>query len=433
MTDSYISNYGKLSILENNGIIVGYDKNTKKWLDINKNLEEIILLCQGRLTEEKIINKISKNHNISNHEIRKKVLPMIDSLEKDQIIIKQEKQEDKIIRVREYNFKFPLMSAFVEVTKKCNLKCSHCYNQSSNRQREEITRKDLSNFLKQADEMGVFNIFLTGGEPFVRKDFIDILYEINDQNMEIGILTNGTLLNKDYLRELSKIKPKFLAVSLESLDRHKYKEIRKIDNSPVIKNILEMKHQGINVKINNVLFNGLNDSYEGIKNLLLFLKENDFSNSDLAIDEFINIGRGKEFTKYIINDKSKVIENYRKASKKIFNEEAQHKVYYKDQNRTSFCGIGENMIYLTSNADISLCTILTDKRFVAGNIIEKSLKEIWEKSDKFHYFREMKHIKDSECEDCSKLSECAGGCKAKSKLLKGRFNIPDKWTCNFYV
>ena len=433
MVSSYISNYGALSMLENNDSIRGYDKRTKKWLNINKDLEEILLLCQGRLTIEEIINKISGNHNISEQKIRKKILSSINSLEKDQIIIKKEKQEDRTIRVRNYNFEFPLISAFIEITKKCNLNCSHCYNESSNREHEGLSRKDLSNFLEQVDKMGVFNIFLTGGEPFIRKDFMDILYEINDRKMEIGILTNGILLNKDSIKELSKIKPKFLAVSLESLNEEKYRIIRRVNNKKVIDNILKMKNQEINVKINTVLFNGLNDSYVDIKSLLLFLKEKGFNRNDLAIDEFLNIGRGKKFDKYVIKDKAKIIENYKRASREIFNEEASLETHYGNQNRTSFCGLGENILYLTSNADITLCTVLTDKKFMAGNIREKPLKEIWEKSDKFNYFRERKHIKNSECENCSKLSECAGGCKAKPMLLEGHFNMADKWACSFYA
>lgn len=432
MIGPYISNYGLLSILENNNSIIGYDKKTKRWLNINKDLEEILLLCQGRLTTGEIINKISRKHNLHEKNIRKKFLSVIDSLEKERIIIKKEKQRDKSIRIRNYNFEFPLISAFVEVTKKCNLECFHCYNESSNRKHEELSRRDLSRFLKQADKMGVFNIFLTGGEPFVRKDLIDILYEINDLNMEIGILTNGVLLNEDSIKKLSKIKPKFLAVSLESLNEEKYGIIRKISNKKVIGNILKMKDQGINVKINTVLFNGLNDSYADIKSLLLFLKENGFNRNDLAIDEFLNIGRGRKFDKYVIKDRTKIIENYKRASREIFNEEVFHETHYGNQNKTSFCGLGESILYLTSNADVTLCTVLTDKRFTAGNIREKPLKEIWEKSDKFNYFRERKHIKNSECENCSKLIECAGGCKAKPMLLEGHFNIADKWTCGFY-
>jgi len=162
MINSHLSNYGELSILENNNSIIGYDRKTKKWLSLNKDLEEILLLCQGRLTIGEITNKISENYNISEQKIRKKILSSIHSLEKNQIIIRKEKQEDRNIRVRNYNFGFPLISAFVEITKKCNLNCFHCYNESSNREKKGLFRKDLSDFLKQADKMGVFNIFLTG-------------------------------------------------------------------------------------------------------------------------------------------------------------------------------------------------------------------------------------------------------------------------------
>lgn len=432
MTDLYISNSGKLSILESKDSIIGYDQNSKIWLSMNKNLEEILLLCQGGSTLEQITKQISRDHPISEDEIMDNVLTSILSLKKDGLVFEREEKEDKPIRLREYKFEFPLISAFVEITKRCNLRCSHCYNESSRDQEDELPRADLSNFLNQADQMGVFSIFLTGGEPFVRRDFIDILYEIKERGMEMGILTNGTLLNKEIIKKLSELNPKFLAVSLESINPGKYWKIRGIDNSIVIKNIFEMREQRINVKINNVLFNGLNDSYEDIKELLIFLKKNGFNRRDIAFDEVLDIGRGKSLQDYLIQNKSSVVEDYRRASKDIFQEEVANKPTYGDSIRTSFCGLGESIIYLTSKADLALCTILTDERFKAGNIREKTLKEIWEKSDKFDYFRRKKHIKDSKCEDCSKLTECAGGCKAKSILLEGDFNKPDIWTCEFY-
>jgi len=432
MTDLYISNYGKLSILESKDSIISYDQNSKKWLSMNKNLEEILLLCQGGLTLEQIIKQISRDHLISEDEIMDKVLTPILSLKKDGLVFEREEKEDKPIRLKEYKFEFPLISAFVEITKRCNLKCSHCYNESSKDQEDELPRANLSNFLNQADQIGVFNIFLTGGEPFVRRDFIDILYEIKERGMETGILTNGTLLNKGIIKKLAELNPKFLAVSLESINPEKYWKIRGIDNSIVIKNILEMKEQRINVKINNVLFNGLNDSYEDIKELLIFLKKNGFSRGDIAFDEVLDIGRGKSLQDYLIQNKSSVVKDYKRAFKDIFQEEVANKPTYGDSIRTSFCGLGEGILYLTSRADLTLCTILTDERFKAGNIREKTLREIWEKSDKFNYFRRKEHIKNSECEDCSKLTECAGGCKAKSILLEEDFNKPDRWACKFY-
>ncbi|MFW6282862.1 MAG: SPASM domain-containing protein [Minisyncoccales bacterium] len=98
----------------------------------------------------------------------------------------------------------------------------------------------------------------------------------------------------------------------------------------------------------------------------------------------------------------------------------------------SFCGLGESIFYLTHEGDITLCTVLNDKEYSAGNIFEDSIKNIWENSLLFDYFRKRKHLKDSECGECKVLSNCGGGCKAKPVMLEGFFNKPDLWACSFY-
>lgn len=433
MVVGYMSNHGKLSILESKNSIIGYDRNTKRWLNMNRDLEEILLLCQGKLNIDQILRVISEKHGLNKNEARSSVLSALDSLEKDKIVVKKEKKEAKPIRLRKYAFQFPLISSFVEATKRCNLECSHCYNSSSTYRIDELSRRDFSIFLEQTDEMGVFNVFFTGGEPFVRQDFMDMLYETDERNLETGILTNGTLLNYEMIKKLREINPKFVAVSLESIDSEKYRKIRKIGNAQVIKNILKMKEEGINVRINRVLFNGLNDSYEDIKDFLSFFKERGFKQEDIAIDEFLEMGRGKVHEEYSIRDKSKIAGNFKRASRDVFQRELFQVSYQDSFQRTSFCGVGESILYLTSKADITLCTVLTDEEFKAGNIKDTGLREIWENASVFNYFREGRHIKDSECEECSKLTQCAGGCKAKPMLLEGGFNKPDRWACNFFL
>lgn len=433
----YPQTSGRMSVLENGNFLFGYDTSNKKRISLNKNLRDLLLLTDGKKSNTEIAEEISKKYKVSEKEAQEKVDSTLDKLKQDGFIEYSNKPETKSIRYRQYDFKFPLFSSFIEVTKKCNLRCNHCYNESSLDFGEGLEKKVLFDVIDQIDKIGNFNVFFTGGEPYQRVDFPEVLSYAHEKGMETGVLTNGTLLNERERQRLAEINPKFVAISLESLDSSKYKQIRNIDNKKVIDNILDLKDKGVNVRINTVLFNGLNDSYEDIKKLFEFAKENGFDRDFIAIDEFLEIGRGSKFKGYSIKDKKQVTERIKQISSEVFEEDFSNRIFYsdnqeKDNNPGSFCGLGESIFYLTHEGEITLCTVLNDKKFSAGNILENSVKDIWEKSPLFDYFRKRKHLKDSECEECEVLPNCGGGCKAKPVMLEGVFNKPDLWACSFY-
>lgn len=191
-----------------------------------------------------------------------------------------------------------------------------------------------------------------------------------------------------------------------------------------------MKERGINVRLNRVTFQGLNDSYKEIRNFLQFFKERGFKEKDIAIDEFLEIGRGHNYGSYSIQNKMVIIQNIKNAFEDVYGNEFSISSSYSDGKYNSFCGLGENILYLNSKGDITLCTVLNDEKFKAGNIAKDSVKNIWENSSIFNYFRDRKHIISTKCETCSDLVNCGGGCKAKPMLLSGRFNRPDNWACS---
>lgn len=228
MLNLYPFTSGRLSIRNNGNSILGYDCNVKKWINLNGSLENLLFYCDGKNTVNNICDKLSKRYNSSQSVIREKVMPALSSLKNEGVIKLGERTNPKQIRFRDYEFKWPLQSVFIEITEKCNLKCIHCYREASPDLNQELNKEDVYSFLNQIDEMGTFNVFFTGGEPFMRKDFEDILENVYNKGFEIGIFTNGTISSPERLILLEKIKPKFVAVSLESLEDSKYRKIRKI-------------------------------------------------------------------------------------------------------------------------------------------------------------------------------------------------------------
>jgi len=106
----------------------------------------------------------------------------------------------------------------VELTRKCNLECNHCYlNAGKPRQKELITR-EIKTLLLHLKKMGVFLVFITGGEPTLRKDFKEIINFLFKIDLDFNIVTNGTLLNKNFLEKLNHKTP--FIVSFEGIKNH---------------------------------------------------------------------------------------------------------------------------------------------------------------------------------------------------------------------
>lgn len=91
-----------------------------------------------------------------------------------------------------------LVNITLELTYKCNLQCSFCFIQDVlNTKRREMTIEEIRALVEQAKEMGA-GFFLIGGEPFARRDAVDVVELIKAAGLKCGANTNGVLLaNRD--------------------------------------------------------------------------------------------------------------------------------------------------------------------------------------------------------------------------------------------
>ncbi|MCL5073355.1 MAG: radical SAM protein [Actinobacteria bacterium] len=153
----------------------------------------------------------------------------------------------------------------LSVTDRCNLRCTYCMPADGITlidRKEILTFKEILKAVGILSEMGIRKIRITGGEPLVRIGVIDLIKQIKkiEKITDISITTNGILLN-EYLDELHKIPVSGINISLDTLDRQKYKEItRGGEITQVLSAISNSINIGIkSVKINVVITNLLNE------------------------------------------------------------------------------------------------------------------------------------------------------------------------------
>ncbi len=153
----------------------------------------------------------------------------------------------------------------LSVTDRCDLRCTYCMPERMT----FLPRKDVLSFEELDQMVGAFAAFgvdklrITGGEPLVRKDIMELMARFsrhlgNGLN-ELTLTTNGTLLSK-YAGELSAIGVRRINVSLDTLNREIFARISRRDMlGDVLRGIDAAIAAGLKVKINTVALQGTNE------------------------------------------------------------------------------------------------------------------------------------------------------------------------------
>jgi cyclic pyranopterin phosphate synthase len=166
------------------------------------------------------------------------------------------------------------------VTDRCNLRCQYCMPAEGIAivdRKELLTYKEMYRIVRVLSELGVNKVRLTGGEPFVRKEFISFLKKLNfNQNLnEINITTNGALIKK-YISELENLNIKNINLSIDSLNKDNFKKItRRNVFSDVYNTLLTLEKSKLNLKLNVVVQSGINTNE--IKDFIELTKHKDLS------------------------------------------------------------------------------------------------------------------------------------------------------------
>ena len=193
----------------------------------------------------------------------------------------------------------------LSITDVCNFKCGYCLPNGYFKVENKpgfLNLDEISNLVAAFTKLGVSKIRITGGEPTVRKDFFEVLRNIKSEHKinNLVITTNGYKLN-EIAEELITTGINGINISIDSLDRNKFKEITGKDRLPqILEGINILQNKGFkNIKVNAVLLKNVNDSLEEFQNWERFINNNEI---DFRYIELMQTGDNLEyFKKYHIS------------------------------------------------------------------------------------------------------------------------------------
>ncbi len=320
---------------------------------------------------------------------------------------------------------------FFELTYRCNLQCPYCYV-GEDRNKKELSTEDWFDIINQIPFYSI--ITLVGGEPFIRKDFIQILEKACKKTFgKVHIVSNGVLLDDEISKALIKYKPALLSISLDGygkthdLNRGKegifdkiYTNIEKL-NSYKKRPMIDIKTIVLQNNIDDLpkLFKMCSDmNFEFLS--ISFLRNNNLKQNSVLFDDFVsefndNYPIKKYFDLEHFKEVYKELESLQKKSNTIIRFsprfEASKNTLQKieeffnyDENKPvneiyKPCKFPFSNTFITPQGDVYPC--LSQK---IGNIKENSIKEIFNKPNYCCFRKNIKVAKVfGACQMCCEL------------------------------
>ncbi len=118
-----------------------------------------------------------------------------------------------------------------ELTYGCNLRCVHCYNPTHRALPQELTTEEVLSILEQVAELGVLSLTFSGGEPFTRQDFSDILRYARRLGFVLHILTNATRVTPKATAVLEEVGVTRIVVSMYGATEPTYERMTGVPGS----------------------------------------------------------------------------------------------------------------------------------------------------------------------------------------------------------
>jgi len=327
-------------------------------------------------------------------------------------------------------------TAHWSITGRCNYKCKHCYMSAPDAKLGELSHEAVMDIIDQLYAAGVMNVSVTGGEPLIRKDFLEIVDALLARKIRISVIySNGKLVTDELLDKLEQrgIRPEF-NMSFDGVGHHDWLRGIRGAEKAVEEAFLRCKERGFPTGAEMCLHQNNKHTLRESVNLLA-----EWGCSHLKTNPVSNVGAWKEggygetlskkelyslYLDYILQyyedgmPLSIMLGGFFSARKdKPENYGIPSKKNCKDPQKTCICGHARQVMYISPEGrvlpclglsgmdiqyefpvigDIGLAKCLTDSRYM--RLINTRASE----------YLEHNH----ECAACEYALTCIGGCRA---------------------
>ena len=331
-----------------------------------------------------------------------------------------------------------------ELTRSCNLSCKHCRASSERGPYPgELSTKEARQLLEDIAAFSSPIMILTGGEPLLRDDILDVASYGTELGLRMVLATNGTLLTRPLAQELVRVGIKRISISIDGKDETSHDHLRGVHGAftGALFGIENAKHEGLSFQINTTITRRNVDELEEISALA----------SDLGADAhhlflLVPTGRGSEMVEAslsareyerVLTDiyryettaahqvKVTCAPQYMRIRRTLAQQEGRelsvgHHGGHGLSATTRGCLGGVAFLFISHCGDTQPCGYL---EINGGNIRTTPIRDIWESSPVYTRLRDYSEL-TGKCGKCEYTDIC-GGCRARAFEASGDYMGPE--------
>ena len=308
-----------------------------------------------------------------------------------------------------------------EITQKCNLRCVHCLSDSGSALENELTHEECLGLIDRMAGVKIFQVNIGGGEPFIRRGFPDLLAYSHEKGLVTCVSTNGTLMDNDMAKRLSAMNRLYLQVSLDGATEDVNDAVRgKGTYRKILESLDCLVRHGVRFSINAVL---TRTNFSQLDTLRSMAGE---YGAELRVSRFRPSGRGKD-SKGVLGPTKDQLETFAEwlEDHDLIRTGDSFFCLTSESRRNKgldMCGAAKMTCCISPGGDVYPCAFLRETPFLAGNVRESSLKDLWDKAPVFRMFRNL-DVKS--CLTCYRFETCRGGCPAMAYHTYDDISMPD--------
>ena len=287
-----------------------------------------------------------------------------------------------------------------EITNTCNYHCSYCiFSSETKRYENELTTDEVKKAIKELKENNFTYIKFTGGEPFVRKDMVEILKYASELEFDMDISTNASLVTSEIAQELKNINFPMVHVSLYGNDKTTHEYVRGENTfERTLRGIRHLTNNNIYTRIGTVIYKKNEDKLEEIIKLAIELNANEIIFSFMEAVGRLE-GDDTNISKIPINNIKHQLEE---LSVKYKNE-IKVKYSFTENNITEteeYCPAINKFLYINNLGQVSPCTwvVSENSKYKSNLTLKNSTFSEIIKSEPIQKY--LKYIKENKIKGC---------------------------------
>lgn len=354
----------------------------------------------------------------------------------DQIVKIIDECNNQPSEVIERNLTSRTTVAMVSITKNCNLKCPHCYVDAKGSFREELTLKEHQKLAQQIKKCLTFDsrvryrVNLTGGEPFLNPQIIEIIKAYKMQDLEISMSTNALLIKEEQIDELQTLDVT-LQVSLDGSSPITHDLIRGNGAfNRVIEKIKQLTSSGVKVGVNHLI---VDKNFYDLENTICLAYE--LGCQGFNPINLVQLGRACDASLQRVPE----VEIFKRLAQHLKKHPEHQQLFEKTSLFSSLgaalisgvtctsCGVGNRpCVYIDSEGNVYPCTNTQCSEFLLGNIRQQPLQECVNINHPILQCLKKLNVDtlNPTCSQCDVRKFCGGDCRGETFNVTGDIYAP---------